>query len=299
MFDKVFQASAQHNAPEVLYHYTSWSGLRGILKSQRFWATAHDCTNDEGELKSADEVIMEVAVNLRKTTKGTASAVLDLFLDGYPKLQITHLTSVYLSCFSVARDLEEQWRRYGDDGHGVCMGIKVLAEMGPQERRRGSAIIKVEYSETTWRANLSDELQKLCRVLQRLPGTADVLESGLFEFYRVAAFTSMGAKRQNWAVEQEYRRVTILHKDANVAPCEHISNGKTRRYLPTAVRAGGKKIALSEIIVGPNQDFDRVAQRVSELLTSAGYVADEMEYPKVARSAVAPWVLSSIPESDK
>ena len=31
----------------VLYHYTSTSVALKILESQKFWATAHDCTNDK------------------------------------------------------------------------------------------------------------------------------------------------------------------------------------------------------------------------------------------------------------
>jgi hypothetical protein len=70
-------------------------------------------------------------------------------------------------------------------------------------------------------------------------------------------------------------------------------------WLPTAVRAGGKKIALAEIIVGPNQEFEEAAKRINELLTSAGYLPGEMEYPKIVRSAIQPWAPLSILCTDK
>jgi hypothetical protein len=299
MFDRAVRAYTRQEAPEVLYHYTSWSGLEGILRSQRFWATAHDCTNDEAELKSADEVILEVARGLRRTAKGTAALVLDLFLDGYPKLQMTHLSTVYLCCFSVARDLEEQWRRYGDDGNGFCVGIRVLEEAGPVEHQRGTAIVKVEYSESSWRENVAEAFRQTCRVLERLPARKEVLELGLFAFYRSAAFTSMSAKREGWAVEQEYRRVTLVHRDANIVPCERVSKRKTIRYLPTVVRANGKRIALAEIIIGPNQDFSPCAERVRELLAATGYAVGAMEYPEINHSGIAPWGLSSVTSSSQ
>jgi hypothetical protein len=291
MFDVAMHRGVKRNAPEVLYHYTTWAALEGILKSQRFRATAHDCTNDDAELKSADSVIMEMAKGLNDASTGNARTVLSMFLEGYPTLRITHLTDVYLSCFSVARDLESQWRTYADNGQGVCLGIKVLDEAGPRERRRGTAIIKVEYAESDWRANFSDGIQQICQVLNRVYGSNQVLESGLFACYRIAAHTAMSAKLPSYAVEQEYRRVTLLHKDAKVVAGEYTSNGKVRQYIPTVVRAGGNKIALSEVMVGPNKEFKSAVQRVREILAVCGYTVDEMEYPKITQSAVEPWLV--------
>ncbi len=130
MFDGVVNDAFKVAAPKILYHYTSWSGAEGILRSQTFWATAHDCTNDEAELKSADAIVMEVARELRRNAKGAASTVLDLFLDGYPRLQITQLRTVYLTCFSVARDDKEQWRKYADTrkARGVPSSRKTFTE---------------------------------------------------------------------------------------------------------------------------------------------------------------------------
>jgi hypothetical protein len=80
MFDGMVSDAFKVAAPKILHHYTSWAGAEGILRSQTFWATAHDCTNDEAELKSADGIIMEVAREVRRSTRGAASTVLDLFL---------------------------------------------------------------------------------------------------------------------------------------------------------------------------------------------------------------------------
>jgi hypothetical protein len=109
LFDRVAQAP-HSEAPPVLFHYTSWESAQGILASQRFWATAHDCTNDKAELVSADRVIIEVAKDLQKNGTGVATEVLRLFVNGYAKLQVTRMISVCLACFSVARDDEQQWR---------------------------------------------------------------------------------------------------------------------------------------------------------------------------------------------
>ena len=89
MFDAVVNDTFRVDVPKVLYHYTTWAGAQGIITSQRFWATAHDCTNDEAELVSADEIIVQVARELRTKARGAVAKVLDLFLDGYPEQQVT------------------------------------------------------------------------------------------------------------------------------------------------------------------------------------------------------------------
>jgi hypothetical protein len=42
----------------VPYHYTSWEAAENIIASQTFRATAHNCTNNPGELMSADATII-------------------------------------------------------------------------------------------------------------------------------------------------------------------------------------------------------------------------------------------------
>lgn len=289
MFDRVVDDSFKVAMPEVLYHYTGWQGAEGILKSQQFWETAHDCTNDEAELRSADAIVIEVAADLRKRFTGAAVTALNLLLDGYKRLQVTELRTVYLSCFSIARDDSEQWRKYADSGRGVCLGVRILNEPGPKEVDRASAIVKVDYSEASWRANLAKNFSSICAVMQRARDTSKNIELGLSALYRIAAFASIQAKQEKWEVEQEYRHATITFHEADVQPRERISGGKTIRFLPVAVRANGKRIALAEIIVGPNQNFEEARQRLIRLLADSGYSPDQMEFPEIMPSTVPSW----------
>ena len=289
MFETVVDNSFKVAVPSVLYHYTGWQGAEGILKSQAFWETAHDCTNDEAELRSADATVMEVASDLRKRFTGAATVVLDLLLDGYQRLQVTELRTVYLSCFSVARDDSEQWRKYADSGRCGCLGVRILNEPGPKEEDRASAIVKVDYSEASWRANLAKNFSSICAAMQRAADTNKNLELGLSAFYRIAAFASIQAKQEKWEVEQEYRHTTITFQKANVQPCERISRGKTIKFLPVAVRANSQRIALAEIMIGPNQNVDEARQRLNRLLGDCGYEIGQMEYPEVTASKITPW----------
>jgi hypothetical protein len=58
MFDRAKLARRRLGA-RVLYHYTTWEAAENIIATQRFRATAHNCTNDPAELQSADATIIE------------------------------------------------------------------------------------------------------------------------------------------------------------------------------------------------------------------------------------------------
>jgi hypothetical protein len=287
MFDRA--AEAPHaGSPPVLFHYTTWAGAQGILASQRFWATAHDCTNDEAELISADDVIIEVAKDLLKNATGAAAEVLRQFVEGYATLQVTRLISVCLTCFSVARDDEAQWRKYGDEGRGVCLGVRVLNEPGPEGS--SSALVKVDYSESSWRDDLTGHFGEVCSLLSRAVPSRKTFELGLSALHRVAAFASIGAKRAEWAVEQEFREVTLVPKKSQIRLLERQTpDGKVTKYLPVQVRADGKRIAFSEIIIGSNRNAEESRAQLEGLLAEHSYKVGDIEYPEIIVSAIPSW----------
>src|SRR5260370_4904049 len=114
----------------VLYHYTSTYGALKILESQKFWATAHDCTNDRGELISANAAVFDVARTWRQNVTGLAARALDIFLRDYDREAIAKIRTAYLACFSIARDDENQWRRYGGNGKDSCLGRSAMSPAG-------------------------------------------------------------------------------------------------------------------------------------------------------------------------
>lgn len=290
LFDVLVNESIRPKPAEVLYHYTDWNGARGILLGQHFWETAHDCTNDDAELVSAHSVIREVAETLKKETHGVGGATLDLFLRSYPRLQVNKLKTIYLACFTLARDDCEQWRKYADNGRGLCLGVRVLNEPIPTPRDTGSALIQVDYSEESWRNQLMSDFKQICTALSRARYSKHNIGLGSSALYRIAAFASIRAKQPKWAVEQEIRHATLIRDGANIRPKERIRDGKVIRYLDDIeLRTAGKKLAFAEIIVGPNQNPEEATKRVVALLVQAGYQPGTSEYPEVTISQINDW----------
>jgi len=293
MFDEAVGYTSEIEVPRVLYHYTGWEGAKGIISSQQFWATAHDCTNDEAELVSADAMIVEVAQELRKNAAGPAAKVLDLFVSEYSKKQITKMVTVCLACFSVAKDDKDQWTKYGDNGNGICLGVRVIDEPPPQESH--SRLVIVDYSEASWRKTLREEFAKVCSVLSRpgvLPSPLN-FRLGVSALNRMAAFASISAKRPQWACEQEVRHVTLVPHGSHIQLKEREPGGQRKRYLPRTVRADGKRIAFSEITIGPNRRVEETRGQLVQLLADAGYIHGDLEYPQIAASELVPWPSTS------
>jgi hypothetical protein len=287
LFDVLVTDFYRPKAPDVLYHYTDWAGARGILCGQHFWETAHDCTNDEAELVSAHSVIVEVAETLRKSAVRAAARTLDLFLNSYPRLQVNKLKTIYLACFTLARDDQEQWRKYADDGRGLCLGLRILNEPPSNPKGTGSALVQVEYSEEAWRDHLMTNFGKVCDLLSLANVSNRNIDLGSSALYRIAAFASIMAKQAKWAVEREFRHVTLIRDGGDIQPKERKRGEKAIRYLDDVeLREGGKQLAFAEIIVGPNQNASEAQTRLTALLAEAGYEPGSFEYPSIEVSQV-------------
>jgi hypothetical protein len=272
----------------VLYHYTSVAGAIGIINSQKFWSTAHDCTNDEAELISANPVVTAVAQACRINAKGASRTVLDVFLGNYPTSTLAEIGIVYLACFSTQRDDPNQWREYGDRCSGVCLGIRILDEPGPKLVDRVSVMLEVDYSEPSLHKWLQSSFVNICAALAQARDIRHNHEEGLSALYRISAYASIKAKHDKWKNEREVRLATLVPTESDIVPRERTSaTGKVIRYLPVSVRAGEKLIALDEIIIGSGQDADRARQEFETILASKGYTPGDVEYPRITVSSVS------------
>jgi hypothetical protein len=134
---------------------------------------------------------------------------------------------------------------------------------------------------------------RCCALLSRVEPSRRNCELGLLALYQFAAFASIGAKRAEWAVEQEFRKVTLVRQDYKIHLNEREAEGKVKRYLPVQVRVEGKWIAFSEIIVGPNRNIEDSRDELKKLLADQGYEVGDIEFPEITASAIPPWGVST------
>jgi hypothetical protein len=266
------------------YHYTTWKGAEGILKSNRLRATAHDCTNDPAELLTADEAIMDAANDVRESSAGYVRASLDRFVAGYPDTRISNALPIYLTCFSFARDDSNQWELYADHGQGGCLGICTLNEPAVRDPVWTEMIVKVDYLEESWKGRLRGAFESFRSKHSPLnvPTTDRNIDTGVLLLNWVAAAFAMSVKRPEWQQEQEVRRIILVNEGATLNPEQRLNDsGQLVRYIDLPVRRQDRRIAFSEILIGPNQDQSDGRQKIVRILKDAGYEVTYPEYPAI------------------
>lgn len=121
---------------DALFHYTTASGLIGILSSGQIWSTAYYCANDETELSTGQGVLTplfrEAAYKLRKagdprvTTFANRGVDVMYYADRFEQsiagMALNSLCT-FMTCFFRPTNEEDfihgllsQWRGYGTDG---------------------------------------------------------------------------------------------------------------------------------------------------------------------------------------
>ncbi len=274
--ERIVRESFSSEPPPVLYHYTTWDGLKGILQSGKIWATAHDCTNDSDELFSADDAILRVATALLEDADPDTTALLQMFLTRYADINQRTVASNYLACFCAARDKDTQWKHYGAEGAGVCIAVPLLDEPLPDDEL-ARVLIRVRYSSSEVEAILRCSFLQVCRVTQDAladgaPRTnEDTALPALSAVWRVAAFGALAAKTPRWQDEEEWRVVAVADPSRTLPLSRTREDGRTIRYIELPLRQAGRPIAVSEVIVGPAQDSSAALARAQALLEAHGY----------------------------
>jgi hypothetical protein len=105
--------------PETLYHYTSQSGLLGIVETNELWATKLQYMNDDLEFRIALSMAREQleAIKEHGNAASIAAYALQNSLAGLDDINI------FSVCFCETGDLLSQWRGYSASGGGFSIGF--------------------------------------------------------------------------------------------------------------------------------------------------------------------------------
>lgn len=257
--------------PAILYHYTSWEAAENILQTQRFWATAHDCTNDREELTYADHTLVAMADAFESRATGLGRRALRTFIDGYPQHRISASRTTYLVCLSQKRDDPDQWREYGEHGAGVCIGLRLFGIPEPGISGIATGILPVEYGDARLRERLNAWHTEFTTRVEKAPDIEHNLRVSVAALQATAMAWAVTTKAPRWAAEEEVRMIFLPREGATVAYAERQrSNGTTAKYIEVPVTRL-PRMPVEEFIVGPNQDVPAGIQRATRLLVTKKY----------------------------
>lgn len=117
---------------ELLWHYTDWGGLRGIIDSRNVWATHYTHLNDTEELVRSLKLGKEFLVeNL---------AYLEPVMEDFANRQGNEVFQLFITSFSKAFDYLEQWRAYSGASIGFALGFDAKQLLQVAESYRWSLV---------------------------------------------------------------------------------------------------------------------------------------------------------------
>jgi hypothetical protein len=106
----------------IIYHYTNVQALFGIVESNCIWLTDYGYLNDSREINYGLSLTHELVQKKKATTSAEGAAVLEAW-----EKTLSESTShrICVACFSHNGDNLSQWRSYGKEGRGICIGFDI------------------------------------------------------------------------------------------------------------------------------------------------------------------------------
>ena len=237
---------------EILYHYTDYQALDGMLHQAQLRVNNVLNMNDAAEMRYFMDGLCD-AVAKRLESEGDskrAGQVRALFRE---ELKKEFYYSAYAACFSLHRDDAAQWERYGNRGRGVCIAFqgKYLQKMA----RGALSLQTVFYQDNMENHNLTGVFCRLMKRERELSArNPDIKKAMNYAWSCSAAF-----KHPSFLSEREVRLVVspFVKEYFDVKPCYNITTERIKKYYPLDLTAMCRKIGIGleefvpEIIIGP------------------------------------------------
>ncbi len=237
---------------QVLYHYTDFIAMDGILRAKELRVNNVLNMNDAEEMQIfAKGIFLAVRRRLEEEDETQKALLLQEKVEELQRNRFVY--SAYAACFSTFRDDAAQWERYANRGKGVCLGVRrdVL------EKLTGGAISlqKVYYEKDVASHPFVGEIHDLIMENHDFSDQNSRLMAKVREAWRKSA----SFKHPSFSSENEIRLVVLpFHaEDFDVKPRYHVAKERIKKYYPLNLeemcsRAGfTMEDLIAEIMIGP------------------------------------------------
>lgn len=294
------------NASDVFYHYTTHSGLKGILSSGGLWATYRMRMNDTGEFEYARDVVYEALdeVGQCHTLPNIAQSLTTYIRKNLDKFHnnTTEKSGMYCACLTVSSDNPKQWETYAECGKGFAIGIDLhhlLRVHIPKVRSKQPYIYcaPVMYNESdqrdlVWRlvkVGIYD-LQNFAKTCSEKREDITALRDRVSKEIVVQLLVHINfIKAPKYSSEKEMR----LFLDPNVGTLETVNiqhyprNNESIPFIfMDLCNPNTKRLPLAEIMVGPNATFFEEKAFLEDLLDELGYGSNYWDRPRITKSLI-------------
>lgn len=261
----------------TLYHYTTFSGLLGIVQSRTLWASDIRYMNDSAELRhTADLIAAEVRERIEDGRAN--SSLLSQFAD-WVAHRITSGHMLFGASFRSHGNLLSQWRGYSLPGKGVSLGFcpEYILRCAA---RQGFMIGKCIY-EPARQQNL---IGQVVDAVERLGGTREdeslsaVERSALYresfaavetDLLRIAAIL----KHPSFREEKEWRIVSpVLTRSGEIPIRFREGHDMLVPYIEFDLAGEGGAPVMDHLYLGPTENMNISMNSLQMFLEQSGIV---------------------------
>ena len=262
------------NPEGTLYHYTTFTGLMGIVKRGVLWASDIRYMNDSAELKHTADLI-RTEVSKRIADGHENPNLLNQFLD-WVTHRITNGNMVFAASFRSHGNLLSQWRGYSRVGKGVSLGFNadaVLQCAKDQSFQIGKCIYD-PHDQAHLIKKVIDAVENFAQQAPHITQTQsrtdyhDIFEKIESDLLRIAAIL----KHPSFQEEEEWRIVSSAITDYINAPVLfREGHSMLVPYFEFALtRKGQTDIAMDHIFLGPTPNINISMNSLTLFLTKNG-----------------------------
>lgn len=247
MLKAITQKLFNHPANTTLYHYTTLSGLLGIVRSRVLWASDVRYMNDAAELHYALGLLTE-GIRQRIIHHSPHTTRLEKF-DYWLKNKLNHGHMLFSASFRANGNLLSQWRGYSTIGKGVSIGFHpahIACWAEEQHFQIGQCIYEREQQQ-----ELIDQV-------------LDLIENGILPDEQIFTMIEIDLlrlavllKHPSFREENEWRVVLPLsHQEPNRRIKFREGNTLLKPYTEFVLESQAQPMALEHVYLGPTPDSE-------------------------------------------
>lgn len=260
--------SAGPSPTGTLFHYTTATGLLGIVSNAELWATDYAFLNDRQELDFARNRFVRALHALKDPTAdplhpfhgdhtfaGEFESFVRLVVDNLERTS----SRVYVTCFCERGDLLSQWRGYGSDhGYSIEFEKRALADgvHTTDEAEIGTDLYWIGYGDEAATATVDDALRDVAAETNLGHPGMVAHHLGLTLLGRLAT-----VKNQSFEQEREWRCVVTTY-----APATELRFRPTDIGLVPYVAIPFDLAGIKSVTVGPGRHVESRVAGVRQVL---------------------------------
>ena len=283
----------------LLYHYTTPTGLLGILQNQNIWATEASFLNDLYEIQYGHDMTKEVLNSYLKNES--------LYIKNFSQLTLYYLhlmnskeEEIYITSFCETSDLLSQWKGYTNFGEGYAVGLNLKKLINTKDNEEFSHvwIKKVIYDKKTQYKMVKSKINHMIKQSKKMIDKENITENIIKENIIKACAKSLAYhlnaqskrfKSSAFSEEKEWRAIyinsTIANEqriknkfrmaDSTITPYIELNLCKNTTNKP-------HHLPINKIVVGPKINFKKATKSIN-----FAYKNIAIKVPKIKESRIS------------